>query len=63
MISKPPGMWPLVSGHVDKELNDVALNQDWGVYLCGNKEMIAEVSQMVQNRGVDINKIYKEGYA
>ena len=63
MISKPPGMWPLVSGHVDKELNDVALNQDWGVYLCGNKEMIAEVAQMVQNRGVDIKKIHQEKYA
>lgn len=63
MISKPPGMWPLVSGHVDKELSDVALSKDWGVYLCGNKEMIAEVGQMVQNRGVDINKIHKEKYA
>ncbi len=63
MISKPPGMWPLVSGHVDKELNDVALNQDWGVYLCGNKEMIAEVGQMVQNRGVAINNIHQEKYA
>jgi len=63
MISKPPGMWPLVSGHVDKELNDVALNQDWGVYLCGNKEMIAEVAQMVQNKGVVINKIHQEKYA
>lgn len=63
MISKPPGMWPLVSGRVNKELDAVELNANWGVYLCGNQEMIAQVSQIVQNRGVDINKIYKEKYA
>lgn len=63
MISKPPGMWPLVSGHVDRELNDVALDKNWGVYLCGNKEMIAEVEKMVQNRGVLADKIHKEKYA
>jgi len=63
MISKPPGMWPLVSGHVVKELNDVVLNQDWGVYLCGNQEMIAEVEQMVQNKGVLTTRIHKEKYA
>lgn len=63
MISKPPGLWPLVSGHVDKELNDVALNAAWGVYLCGNKEMIAEVEKMVQNRGILADKIHKEKYA
>lgn len=63
MISKPPGMWPLMAGHVDKELEDIKLDGSWGVYLCGNQEMIAQVSQIVQNRGVDINKIYKEKYA
>lgn len=63
MISRPPGMWPLVSGHVDKELSDVKLDSSWGVYLCGNQEMIAEVEQMVQNRGVLAAKIHKEKYA
>lgn len=63
MISRPPGMWPLVAGHVEAELNDVALSAEWGVYLCGNKEMIAEVEKIVQNKGVLIDKIHKEQYA
>jgi Na+-transporting NADH:ubiquinone oxidoreductase subunit F len=63
MISKPPGLWPLVSGHVDKELEDVKLNQNWGVYLCGNQAMIAEVEKIVQNKGVLPTNIHKEKYA
>lgn len=63
LISRPPGMWPLVSGHVDRELDEVKLTADWGVYLCGNQEMIAEVTQIVQNRGVLPENIHKEKYA
>lgn len=63
MISRPPGQWPLISGHVDAELDDVALDQDWGVYLCGNQEMIAEVAKIVHNRGVLADRVHKEKYA
>jgi ferredoxin-NADP reductase len=63
MISQPPGHWPLIAGRVNTELKDVALNQDWGVYLCGSQEMIAEVSQIVQNRGVLKDRIHFEKFS
>ena len=40
ILSRPPDKWPLVSGYVTEKLRELELGIEWGVYLCGNPEMI-----------------------
>jgi NAD(P)H-flavin reductase len=62
VLSKPPEGWPLTSGHVTKEIAELALDQSWGVYLCGNQAMIEEVSGVVGKRGVPQSQIHFEKF-
>jgi len=62
MISRPPGFWPLVSGHVETILKEITIDGDWGAYLCGNREMIEETKQQLLTRGVAETKIHFEKY-
>jgi len=62
-LSKPPEKWPLCSGHVTECVEvEIKLGVDWGVYLCGNKAMIDEVSELVQKKGVVKEQIYFEKF-
>ena len=62
VLSKPPEKWPLATGHVGDEIKNLNLDKDWGVYLCGNQEMVAEVKQMVQDKGVPEAQIHFEKF-
>ncbi|MCX6816659.1 MAG: FAD-binding oxidoreductase [Candidatus Beckwithbacteria bacterium] len=62
VLSKPPEKWPVESGHVTDEIKNLDLNNDWGAYLCGNQTMIAEVKQMLQDKGVPEVNIHFEKF-
>ena len=62
ILSKPPEKWPLVAGHVTKEVEALALDQSWGAYLCGNRFMIEEVSALVAKKGIPQNQIHFEKF-
>ena len=63
ILSKPPKLWPLKSGHVTEYIeDDCKLGVDWGVYLCGNQKMIDDVSKLVQERGVIKDKVHFERF-
>ena len=62
-ISKPPDLWPMCSGYVTGCIkNEDELGSDWGAYLCGNKEMITEVSQLVQEMGIPKDQVHFEKF-
>jgi len=63
ILSQPPEGWPLCSGHVTEYIkNELKLGVDWGVYLCGNKAMIEETSQLVQIIGVLKEQVHFEKF-
>ena len=62
VLSKPPEKWPLEAGHVTDEIKNLSLDKEWGAYLCGNKTMIAEVKQMLQDKGVPEINIHFEKF-
>lgn len=62
ILSKPPEHWPLAAGHVNEEIEALSLDESWGVYLCGNKEMVEEVKELVVKKGVPENQIHFEKF-
>lgn len=62
VLSKPPEKWPVESGHVTDEIKLMSLDNDWGVYACGNSTMIADVKEIVQNKGVLEGNIHFEKF-
>lgn len=62
VLSKPPDLWPMCSGHVTECVKDMKLGGDWGVYLCGNKHMVEEVSQLVYDMGVPKDQVHFERF-
>jgi len=62
ILSKPPERWPLVSGYVTEELKELKLGSEWGVYLCGNPQMIKEVGQLVEEKGVPKDQVHFEKF-
>ena len=62
-LSKPPDLWPMCSGYVTECIKDEdQLGPDWGAYLCGNKEMIEEVSQLLMEMGVPKDQVHFEKF-
>ncbi len=62
-LSKPPDLWPMCSGHVTECVkNEDSLDSSWGAYLCGNKEMIEEVSQLVTEMGIPKDQVHFEKF-
>ncbi len=62
-LSKPPNHWPLCSGHVTECLkHELKLNTDWGVYLCGSKEMVVDGSKLVIEMGVPEEQVHFEKF-
>jgi NAD(P)H-flavin reductase len=62
MLSKPPEGWPIISGHVRREIEELGLGSEWGVYLCGNPEMIKEVNQLGSDKQVPQEQIHFEKF-
>lgn len=63
VISKPPESWPLCRGRVTDCLR--AHRFSWhktGFYLCGNKQMIEEVTSFVTAQGVSSTQIHREKF-
>lgn len=62
-LSKPPEYWPLCSGHVTECVKtEVKLGSDWGVYLCGNRQMVEDVSSLVEKMGVPKEQVHFEKF-
>lgn len=62
MLSKPPEKWPLLAGYSTHEIEALELDRTWGVYLCGNPEMISEVKELVIKKGVPENQVHFEKF-
>lgn len=62
-ISKPPKLWPLCRGYVTECIkNEDQLGPEWGVYLCGNKQMIEEATKLVIDMGVLKEQVHFEKF-
>jgi len=62
-LSKPPKHWPLNSGHVTEMIEqEMKLDDSWGVYLCGNQDMIEDVSKLAKDKGVPKDQIHFERF-
>jgi len=62
LLSQPPENWPLESGHVTQEIKELGLNQDWGVYICGNPRMTEEIKQLALETGVPKEQVHFEKF-
>lgn len=62
ILSQPPEHWPLAAGHINEEVGVMELGPDWGVYLCGSKEMVDELKEIVKNKGVPDTQIHFEKF-
>lgn len=62
LLSQPPENWPLESGHVTQEIKELGLNQDWGVYLCGNPRMMEDIKQLALETGVLKEQVHFEKF-
>ncbi len=63
VLSKPSGGWKFCEGHVTDCIMKHHKNfSNVGAYLCGNKGMIEEVSKILQDKGVPVERIHHEEY-
>ena len=65
ILSEPPEDWPLHSGHVTGHVLEYAKSHDnraMCFYLCGNQQMIADVSTELANIGVSSDRIRFEKF-
>lgn len=63
VLSKPPEGWPMCSGHI----NDCLIKhyQDFsrtGFYMCGNNQMIEDISELLAQKGVTPEFIHHERF-
>lgn len=62
-LSKPPNHWPLCSGYVTNCLkNELKLGGEWGIYLCGSKEMVIDGSKLITEMGVPKEQVHFEKF-
>lgn len=62
-LSKPPNHWPLCNGYVTDCLkHELKLNADWGVYLCGSKEMVTDGNKLIIEMGVPEEQVHFEKF-
>lgn len=62
LLSQPPERWPVESGYVTEEMKELALDKDWGVYVCGNPQMMEEVKKFAAGQGVPEKQIHYEKF-
>jgi len=61
-LSRAPIEWPLCKGRVTDCLTVHSLLPAAGYYLCGNQEMVKEVAELLQTKGVVSNRIHHENF-
>ena len=62
-LSRPPNHWPLCNGYVTNCLKqELKLGAEWGVYLCGSKEMVADGSKLMIEMGVPKEQVHFEKF-
>ncbi|MBD3250384.1 MAG: hypothetical protein GF381_02340 [Candidatus Pacebacteria bacterium] len=62
VISQPVKEWPLCRGRVTDCLQIHQLLPESGYYLCGRQEMIDQVSELLQAKGVGVDKLHQEKF-
>ena len=63
VLSKPNGGWKFCQGHVTEcVVKHHADMSKAGAYLCGNKDMVVEVSKILQCKGMAAERIHYEEY-
>lgn len=63
VLSRPPRNWPLCGGYVTHCV--AQHHQDFssvGAYLCGNGQMIADMTKLLEERGVPRERIHTEKF-
>lgn len=61
-LSQAPAEWTLSRGRVTDILRVVDILPDVGYYLCGSTEMVHEVSDLLEKRGVSLQYIHHEKF-
>lgn len=62
VLSKPTPDWTLSRGRVTQVLSAIKPNLDADYYLCGNQEMIAQVSSILATQGVRETQVFYEKF-
>lgn len=62
-ISRPTPEWNLCSGRVTDCLSVHEMSQTAGYYLCGNQQMIADVTAVLTKLGVGLGQIHQEKFS
>lgn len=65
VLSKPSDDWDLCTGHVQDCLSrDFTLGlADWSGYVCGNPEIVLDITNTLVNLGMKPDNIYHEKFA
>jgi len=62
-LSKPPEEWKLCRGYVTKCMVDHHKDfSKMGIYLCGGKNMIEDMTKLLINKGVSNKRIHREQF-
>lgn len=62
-LSRPPKHWPLNAGHVTELIEqEVELDSSWGVYLCGNQDMIKDMVGLAKRNNVPETQVHFERF-
>ncbi len=62
ILSRPSEEWPLSRGRVTDILETKEFAANTGFYLCGNDNMIADASNLLQAKAVDLSRIHYEKF-
>jgi NAD(P)H-flavin reductase len=58
VISQPNGHWSGRAGHVQEHLDTLALVEDGVAFLCGQREMVADVRAALTMRGLGTERVF-----
>lgn len=59
-LSQPGADWVGVKGRVTDHLQDLDVSPDTNVYICGNGNMVKEVKEMMESKGLPKSQIHFE---
>ena len=66
VLSQPGKEWKLCSGHVQdclsRDFPDKEALKEWQGYVCGNPEMVEEVTIKLEGMGMEVDAIHSEKF-